>query len=77
MASEVARHLNLHSKEILVCSTGRIGVRLPMSKITSGIRDAATERERGVGRSYGFSGSNPDFRHLHEVVFCENRDFGR
>ena len=35
MASEVARHLNLHSKEILVCSTGRIGVRLPMSKITS------------------------------------------
>lgn len=38
MASEVARHLNLHSKEILVCSTGRIGVRLPMSKITFGIK---------------------------------------
>jgi glutamate N-acetyltransferase/amino-acid N-acetyltransferase len=43
MASEVARHLNLHSKEILVCSTGRIGVRMPMSKITSGIRDAAMD----------------------------------
>ena len=43
MASEVARHLNLHSKEILVCSTGRIGVRLPISKITSGIRDAAMD----------------------------------
>lgn len=38
MASEVARHLNFHSKEILVCSTGRIGVRLPMSRITIGIR---------------------------------------
>jgi glutamate N-acetyltransferase/amino-acid N-acetyltransferase len=43
MASEVARHLNLHSREILVCSTGRIGVRMPMSKITSGIRDAAMD----------------------------------
>ena len=29
MASEVARHLNIHSKEVLVCSTGRIGVPLP------------------------------------------------
>ena len=43
MASEVARHLNLHSKEILVCSTGRIGVHLPMSRITIGIRDATED----------------------------------
>lgn len=43
MASEVARHLNLHSKEILVCSTGRIGVTLPMSRITIGIRDATED----------------------------------
>ncbi|MEC9123040.1 MAG: bifunctional glutamate N-acetyltransferase/amino-acid acetyltransferase ArgJ [Verrucomicrobiota bacterium] len=43
MASEVARHLNLHSKEILVCSTGRIGVPLPMSRITIGIRDATED----------------------------------
>ena len=42
MASEVARHLGVHSKEILVFSTGRIGVLLPMSKITAGIR-AATD----------------------------------
>ena len=41
MASEVARHFNIHSKEVLVCSTGRIGEPLPMSKITAGIRDAA------------------------------------
>jgi len=43
MASEVARHLNFHSKEILVCSTGRIGVRMPMSRITIGIRDATED----------------------------------
>lgn len=43
MASEVARHLNIHSKEVLVCSTGRIGVHLPMSRLTTGIRDACED----------------------------------
>ena len=43
MASEVARHLKVHSKEILVFSTGRIGVPLPMSRITAGIRDATDD----------------------------------
>ena len=33
MAFEVARHFNIHSKEVLVCSTGRIGVQLPMSRL--------------------------------------------
>lgn len=43
MASEVARHFNIHSKEVLVCSTGRIGEVLPMSRITAGIRDASED----------------------------------
>ncbi len=43
MASEVARHLNIHSKEVLVCSTGRIGVAMPMSRLTTGIRDATED----------------------------------
>ena len=43
MASEVARHFNIHSKEVLVCSTGRIGEPMPMSRITAGIRDAADD----------------------------------
>ena len=43
MASEVARHFHIHSKEVLVCSTGRIGEPLPMSRITAGIRDAADD----------------------------------
>lgn len=43
MASETARHLKVHSKEILVCSTGRIGVALPMSRITVGIANACQD----------------------------------
>ena len=43
MATEVARHFNIHSKEVLVCSTGRIGTPLPMSRITAGIRDATDD----------------------------------
>ena len=43
MASEVARHLNIHSNEVLVCSTGRIGVSMPMSRLTTGIRDASED----------------------------------
>ncbi|MBP51527.1 MAG: bifunctional ornithine acetyltransferase/N-acetylglutamate synthase [Opitutae bacterium] len=42
-AKEVARHLNIHSKEVLVCSTGRIGAPLPMSRITAGVKDATDD----------------------------------
>ena len=54
MASEVARHLGVHSKEILVFSTGRIGVLLPMSKITAGIRAATDDIIREFD-GYGLS----------------------
>ena len=43
LASEVARHLNIKSPEVLVCSTGRIGVPLPMSRLTAGIKDASED----------------------------------
>ncbi len=43
MASEVARHLNIKEQEVLVCSTGRIGTPLPMSRLTAGIRDASED----------------------------------
>ena len=43
MASETARHLKVKPEEVLVCSTGRIGVPLPMSRITAGIRDASLD----------------------------------
>lgn len=54
MASEVARHLGLHSKEILVFSTGRIGTPLPMSRITAGIRDATEDIQKGFDGANAF-----------------------
>ncbi len=43
MASETARHLKVEPKEVFVCSTGRIGVPLPMSRITAGIANACQD----------------------------------
>ena len=43
MLSETARHLKISPDQVLVCSTGRIGVPLPMSKITTGIGDACQD----------------------------------
>jgi len=43
MLSETARHLKIKPDQVLVCSTGRIGVPLPMSKITAGIGDACND----------------------------------
>ena len=54
MASEVARHLNINSKEVLVCSTGRIGVPLPMSRLTIGIRDACEDIKDGCDGAKAF-----------------------
>jgi len=54
MASETARQLDLQADEVLVCSTGRIGEKLPTSRITAGIKDAAEDLSEGVegGRSF-------------------------
>jgi glutamate N-acetyltransferase/amino-acid N-acetyltransferase len=40
-AAEAARLLDLQAEEVLVCSTGVIGVRLPLDKVLTGLRDAA------------------------------------
>jgi glutamate N-acetyltransferase/amino-acid N-acetyltransferase len=48
MASEVARQLKLEPEQVFVCSTGRIGEPLPMSRITAGIRDAVQDIEDEV-----------------------------
>lgn len=37
MTSAVAGELNCHADQVLVCSTGIIGVQLPLGKVTSGI----------------------------------------
>lgn len=40
MACRVARSLELYSSNVAVCSTGLIGVRLPMAEVTAGIDSA-------------------------------------
>jgi len=43
MASEVAHVLNIAPDQVLVCSTGVIGVKLPMAVIKPGIKTIATK----------------------------------
>jgi glutamate N-acetyltransferase/amino-acid N-acetyltransferase len=43
MASETARVLSLDERDVLVASTGVIGVRLPMDRVRGGIMRAATQ----------------------------------
>jgi len=41
-ANAAAVALGIHADEVLVCSTGRIGVQLPLTKIFPGVREAAS-----------------------------------
>lgn len=43
MVEIAAKELDVKAKEVLVCSTGRIGVQLPMPKVTRGIKKAASK----------------------------------
>ncbi|MDG1139214.1 MAG: bifunctional glutamate N-acetyltransferase/amino-acid acetyltransferase ArgJ [Opitutales bacterium] len=54
MGKETARHLKAQPHEVFVCSTGRIGVTLPMSKITAGIRDACEDVMEGFDGAKAF-----------------------
>ncbi|MCS7091175.1 MAG: bifunctional glutamate N-acetyltransferase/amino-acid acetyltransferase ArgJ [Verrucomicrobiota bacterium] len=47
MAREVARVLGLRPQEVLVASTGRIGVPMPMEQVRAGIQAAARELAHG------------------------------
>ena len=49
MVSEVAAALGCDPKEVLVASTGVIGVNLKMDRVSSGIRSAMTALARGKG----------------------------
>ena len=48
-ANAVAVALNVAMDEVLVCSTGRIGVQLPVEKMLSGIETAAWSLRDGIG----------------------------
>ncbi len=42
-AESVARHLEISASDVAICSTGMIGVRLPMEKLLKGIASASSE----------------------------------
>ena len=42
-AESVARHLEISASDVAICSTGMIGVRLPMDKLLKGIASASSE----------------------------------
>ncbi|PYR69015.1 MAG: hypothetical protein DMF88_07490 [Acidobacteria bacterium] len=49
MAEEVARALGCPAEQVLVASTGVIGVALPMDRLVSGIREACSSLAHGKG----------------------------
>jgi glutamate N-acetyltransferase/amino-acid N-acetyltransferase len=48
-AAEAARLLDLQAEQVLVCSTGVIGVRLPLDKLLMGLRDATAQLSEDGG----------------------------
>ena len=48
MANVTAQNLSIEAREVLVCSTGRIGVPMPMANVKRGIAQAARSLSRGV-----------------------------
>ena len=51
MTEIAAKHLGISAKEVLVGSTGRIGVPMPMANVKRGIADAARRLSSSRGRS--------------------------
>lgn len=49
MAVAAAKALSLSPTDILVCSTGTIGIKLPMKKVVAGIKSAALSLKRNGG----------------------------
>jgi len=74
MASDVAAALGCPSKEILVASTGVIGVALPIDKVSLGISTAVTRlaRERGSDAARAIMTTDP-FPKEHAVTVQTSR----
>lgn len=49
MARVTAEELGIRPDQVLVCSTGRIGIRMAMDKVESGIRDCVARLDDAVG----------------------------
>ncbi|MER7955967.1 bifunctional glutamate N-acetyltransferase/amino-acid acetyltransferase ArgJ [Streptomyces sp. NPDC096030] len=68
MAERTARALNVDPHEVAVCSTGLIGVRLPMERVTAGIDTAADRLTDGGGEDAAVAIRTTDSVHKTAVV---------
>jgi glutamate N-acetyltransferase / amino-acid N-acetyltransferase len=51
MTQLTAKELSIHQRDVLVCSTGRIGVALPMKNVERGIRACASRVARSTSKA--------------------------
>lgn len=68
MAERTARALCVEAEQVAVCSTGLIGVRLPMDRVTAGIDTAAAELSEDGGESAAIAIKTTDSVHKTAVA---------
>ncbi|MGW2204928.1 bifunctional glutamate N-acetyltransferase/amino-acid acetyltransferase ArgJ [Streptomyces sp. NPDC001774] len=68
MAERTARALDVDPHEVAVCSTGLIGVRLPMERVTAGIDTAVDRLTDGGGEDAAVAIKTTDSVHKTAVV---------
>ena len=71
MTETVAAELNAKAKEFLVCSTGRIGVNLPMTKVISGIKKAVKALKQNGGLDAAQAIMTSDYKHKSYAIEFE------
>ncbi len=75
-AEAVARATGCEPDEVAVCSTGLIGVRLPMDAILAGVRTAATELSPTGGEDAAHAIMTTDTHAKQALVQCEGYTIG-
>jgi glutamate N-acetyltransferase/amino-acid N-acetyltransferase len=70
MAAAVARRLGCRDEEVLVCSTGRIGVLLPIVKIEAGIKKLLRQTSRQGAHDAALAIMTSDSRPKEVAVRC-------
>ncbi|MFD6435598.1 bifunctional glutamate N-acetyltransferase/amino-acid acetyltransferase ArgJ [Streptomyces venezuelae] len=68
MAEHTARALRVEAEQVAVCSTGLIGVRLPMDRVTAGIDTAAAELSEDGGEPAAIAIKTTDSVHKTAVA---------
>ncbi|MFF9909258.1 bifunctional glutamate N-acetyltransferase/amino-acid acetyltransferase ArgJ [Streptomyces sp. NPDC013457] len=76
MAERTARALDVDPHEVAVCSTGLIGVRLPMERVTAGIDTAVDRLTDGGGEDAAVAIRTTDSVHKTAVVSGEGWTVG-